>query len=160
MTVDVRTSLTIVREELANCQQDRLRYGWDVSEIDEANQTFTVRMKSPVDDQLYIIEIKFDNYKEWPLYIDFIDPATGEKGTKKAYPTNSKFDGFFHGMPCICHPASRKAYKDYNGPHNDWNITGWQQNSGVGTLTDIRAILRAIYSRISDPDKYAGRMNG
>ncbi len=160
MTVDARTSLDIVRVELRNCEEDCTRYRWMLSTIDEKNQGFTVVMKSPIDGELYIIVIKFDNYKEWPLHIEFVDPGTGERGTKSAYPApNDKIGGFFHEKPCICHPCSRKAYQGYTDLHNDWSIVGWQQHQQVGALTDIRAILLAIYHRISNPEVYRGRMH-
>lgn len=158
MTVDPKISLAIIRKELEECQEDASRNNWIISPTDESNQLFTVKMKSPIDDQEYIIEIKFDNYKEIPMNIEFIDPTTRTKGTKNAYPSGKGRHGsFFHGLPCICHPCSRKAYAP--GPHQDWTLAGWQQNPQAGSLTNIRAILLAIYSRISDEDEYGGRMH-
>jgi hypothetical protein len=161
MSVDPRTSICIVRKELQNCQEDSQRIGWEISEINEETQIFTVKMKSPIDNEQYIIEFRFDNYKEWPLLIEFIDAKTEQKGTKIAYPAPcKKFGGFFHEKPCICHPCSRKAYKDYTDLHKDWDMSGWQQNLGCGDLKNIQSILRAIYFRISNPEVYNGRMNG
>lgn len=158
MAVDSRISLNIVRKELEDCQEDVLRNHWEISPIDEQNQLFTVKMKSPIDSQEYIIEVKFDNYKEWPLFIEFINTITGERGTKNAYPSSKGKTGmFFHVFPCICHPCSRKAYSP--GMHADWTLTGWQQNTQVGSLTNIKSILSAIYSRISNEEEYNGRMH-
>lgn len=160
MSVDPRISLEIVRKEIQDCQQDIERCGWKVSDIDEGGQIFTVKMESPLDSQKYILEIKFDNYKEWPLLMEFIDPSSGERGNKKAYPADGgKHGSLFHGHPCICHPCSRKAHKGYSNVHADWALIGWQQMPQTGTLTNIRAILLAIYSRISNPDIYKGRMS-
>jgi len=157
MAVDARISLAIVRKELEDCLADASRNKWEISKIDEEQQKFSVTMRSPVDDEVYIVQVKFDNYKQLPLYIEFIDPDTGKAGTKHAYPkSKGHAGGFFHGHPCICHPCSRKAYNP--GPHKDWNLTGWQQNSKVGSLTNIRAILLAIYGRISNEEIYGGRM--
>ena len=160
MSVDKRITIKIVEKEIQECQEDAGQWNWEISEINVENQSFTVYMKSPIDNEKYIIEIKFDNYKELPLLIEFIDPITGKKGIKSAYPKNKgKYGNIFHGLPCICHPCSRKAYKkDYGGPHSDWAIIGWEKNSRIGTLTNIRAILQAIYFRISYPDIYYGRM--
>lgn len=160
MTVDPNTSLRIVLKELEECQQEIEDYGWDVSEIDESSQSFTVKMRSPIDKEEYILEVGFENYKEWPPYLEFIDPETGEKGTKNAYPASgSKYGGFFHNNKCICHPCSRKAYKGYSGLHTDWTLAGWQQNEKTGTLTNLRAILTAIFERLRRPDIYGGRMH-
>ena len=156
MSVDPKISLSIVKNELKVCHKDIERFGWEISEIDEINQTFKVKMKSPIDDQQYIMEIKFDNYKEWPLLIEFIDPVTGERGTKNAHPTGP----LFHDKPCICNPCSRKAYKGYTDLHQEWNLIGWQNEKQVGTLINIQAILRAISSSIRNHETYRGRKSG
>lgn len=156
MTVDSIISLRIIEDELKDCEKDIKRFGWDISEIDEINHTFKVKMKSPIDDEQYIIEIDFENYKELPLLIEFIDPVTGERGNKNAYPTGD----LFHDKPCICNPCSRKAYKGYANIHQEWNLMGWQNEKQVGTLINIQAILRAISSSIRDQEKYLGRKNG
>lgn len=157
MPVDPRISLAIVQRELEACKEDSILYHWEISPIDEANQQFTVKMKSPIDKQEYVIEIKFDNYKETPLNIEFIEPTTGQRGTKNAYPSSRGRTGsFFHPNAIVCHPASRKAYGTL---HNDWNLAGWQSNEKTGSLTTIAAILDAIYYRISNEEEYGGRMH-
>ncbi len=158
MSVDPRISLNIFQNELRDSQKDAARFKWEISEIDGSNQLVTVRMTSPCDGEQYILEIKFDNYKEWPLLIEFVDPQTNRKGTTRAYPSEKgNYGNLFHGHPCICHPCSRNAYQGHSNVHTDWNLTNWQQNPKVGTLKAIPAILRAIYSRISNPDIYNGR---
>ncbi len=157
MPVDPKISSAIVRQELEACKEDIALYGWEISSIDEPNQVFTVKMKSPIDNQVFIVEIKFDNYKEIPPYIEFIDPTTGQRGSKIAYPASKGRTGsFFHTNACICHPCSRKAY---GGLHKDWALSGWQSNEKTGSLKNIRGILEAIYSRISNEDEYGGRMH-
>lgn len=160
MSVDPRISLTIVQKELQECQKDAARFKWVISEIDERNQLFTIKMTSPSDGEEFIVEMKFDNYKEWPLLIEFIDSKNGERGTKRAYPSEQgNYGNLFHGYPCICHPCSRKAYQGYGDVHKEWDLTNWQQNSQVGLLKTIPAISRAIYARISNPNIYKGRMH-
>lgn len=156
MSVDKRISIIVARKELQDCINDAKRWKWEISSIDENTQSFIIKMRSPIDSEEYIIEIQFDNYKELPLLIEFIDPSTQEKGTKNAYPSDGSL---FHNFPCICNPCSRKAYNEvYGGPHQDWKMNNWQQNPKVGSLKEIRAILRAIYFRISNKDIYKGRM--
>jgi hypothetical protein len=158
--VDPDISLSIVKSELAECGEDAKRYGWIISEIDESNQLFSVSMQSPLDRQEYILEVKFDNYKELPLYLEFIDPVTNERGTRNSYPRNEGDNSsFFHSQPCICNPCSRKAYVGYSGVHKDWtNLQGWQQHEKIGELKNVGAILRAIFFRISSDKLYRGRM--
>lgn len=167
MSVARSISLARVKSELENCAVYAANCGWLISEIDEPNQLFTVSMSSPLtlrkeNDQpvyeTFILEIRFDDFPELPLLMEFIDPKTNERGTKNAYPKSN--NSFFHPMPCICNPCSRKSYKSFtsNAPHGDWKLSGWQTNEKVGTLKTVDAILKAIYSRISDPETYAGRM--
>lgn len=158
--MDPAISLSIIKTELKNCQDDASKYGWLITEVDELRQSFTVSMKSPVDNEQYIVRFQFDNYREYPLFIEFIDPGSNSFGVKHAYPQNT--DSFFHALPCICHPCSRKAYKQYSNvaPHNDWTLVGWQSNPQTGSLQNVQSILRAIYHRISDPELYKGRMKG
>ena len=160
MAVDPRISLNLVRNELEDCKSLADVYGWEISYINETKQFFLVKMVSPVDGEPYILKIKFDNYKSIPLHIDFIDPKSGKSGIQRAYPKSTKEAGkLFHNKPCICHPCSRKAYKIEKGPHPKWSLSGWRQNPKIGSLTNIKAILQAIFSRISNPDLYGGRMS-
>nr|WP_281719616.1 hypothetical protein [Nitrosomonas nitrosa] len=163
MSVAKSISLARVKRELENCSQYAINCGWLISEIDEPNQLFTVKMISPIEiksvREQFILEVTFDDYPEIPLLLEFIDPKSGDRGTKNAYPKGAN-DNFFHPFPCICNPCSRKSYKSYNAmaPHSDWNYSGWQTNSKVGTLKSVDSILKAIYSRISNPEFYVGRM--
>lgn len=161
MAVDPRIALSNVRRELDECKDVAELYGWEISYINEKAQLFHVQMISPIDDEKYIMEIKFDNYKSIPLLIEFIDPKSNKRGIRRAYPKSQDYAGrFFHGHPCICHPCSRKAYKSEAGLHPKWSLGGWRQNPRVGTLTSIKAILLAIYFRISNEGLYGGRMSG
>lgn len=168
MSVAKSISLARVKRELENCAQYSKSCGWLISEIDEASQLFTVKMTSPVNlrpsgeppvYETFILEVRFDDYPEIPLLLEFLDPKTGERGSKSAYPKGK--DSFFHPkLPCICNPCSRKSYKSFNplAPHGDWTLSGWQTNKKVGTLKSVDAILRTIYLRISNPNTYVGRM--
>jgi len=158
MSVDKLISLQRVKKELGPCYIYGANCGWIFSEIDESNQSFGIQMTSPVDGEMYQIDVVFNDYPEIPLLIEFIDMRTGTRGTKYAYPKNK--DSFFHTFPCICNPCSRKSYKSFdNGaPHGDWQMIGWQNNPKVSTLTNIESILKTIYLRICKQDIYVGRM--
>lgn len=157
MSVSASISLKKVTVELERCTDYAEKCGWLITGIDELNQAFKVTMTSPLDGEVYILEVIFSDYPELPLILEFIDPDTKEKGTKHAYPKSK--DSFFHGAPCICNPASRKSYREFHpkGPHRseEWQLAGWKQNLKVGTLTTVDSILRTIYLRISDDRFYA-----
>jgi hypothetical protein len=155
MSVQPQISLITVRREIEECHDGYALYGWSTSDIDVDNQTFTVFMTSPIDNEKFELEFKFDNYPEWPYLIDFIDPKTRGKGTVHAYP-KGKTDSFFHGNGVICHPCSRKSHRGYSGLHQEWNLIGWQ--TLAGGLINLKSILEAIYIRISDNSFYDGRM--
>lgn len=159
MSVDRRISIATIRSELDKCHEHCKRFGWKISEIDEEALSFTALMESPIDQEKYLMEVQFDNYPQLPALIEFIEPDTGARGTTKAYPKSE--GSFFHGMPCICNPCSRKSYKQFseNAPHGDWQLDGWRDNPQTGNLKSINSILSTIYRRISDKRHYTGRMS-
>jgi hypothetical protein len=159
MSVDNSISLQRIKKELEPCFLYGSNCGWVFSDIDESNQSFNVRMQSPLlDKDYYLLEVVFNDYPEIPLLLDFIDIRSGERGKPYSYPKNN--DSFFHPFPCICNPCSRKSYKSFDekAPHGDWQMIGWQNNTQVGTLTNLESILKTIYLRICKPETYEGRM--
>jgi len=156
MAVDRAVSRSIIEFELDKCREYADKYGWEISPLDENALSFNVKLTSPIDKESFIVSFRCDNYRELPPYIDFIDPNSGQSGLKKSYPLSS--DGFCHQNALICHPCSRKAYRDLNGPHGDWRLVDWERNPKTGALKSIPAILLAIYERISQPGVYRGRM--
>lgn len=161
MSVDRNITIATIASEIEECNEYCEKYGWKLSEFNSETLSFTVHMISPVDKEEYYIEFSCDNYPEYPIFIEFYEPISNEKGTLKCYPKVK--DNFFHPMPCICNPCSRKSYKDFSGnsaPHGEWQLNAWKTYKQVGTLITIPNILRAIYGRISDPEpnNYTGRM--
>ncbi len=159
MSVDRNISINIVETELQACIPLAEKYGWSISEINREDLKFIVSMKA-LDGERYHMEITFDDYREIPLLIEFFDPITGEKGTRKCYPQKKNSDSFFHTFPCICNPFSRKSYKqfDQKAPHGDWKLADWQSNVRLRSLRTLANILSAIYFRLNNPTKYDGRM--
>lgn len=156
MTVSHNISLQIIKKEIENCKTDPIIKNLKYSDLNEENLSFTVELKSSVDDNIFIMELCLDNYKELPPYIEFIDSETRERGIKHAYPKGP--DGFFHDKPCICNPCSRKAYVGYSDLHKEWKINSWQQIPEVNSLTDLKSIIKAVNNRINNPLYYSGRM--
>lgn len=153
MAVDKEISKEIIRAELNQIQPLIKTSGWTLEEKME-ELSLTISLRSSVDNEEYIMEFRCDNYKEWPPFIEFIDPATGEKGIRRAYPKNG--NGFFHQHPCICAQFNRKAYSQYGGPHGDWDIGNWMNlRPEVGTLGDIIILIQRL---INNKNFYNGRM--
>jgi hypothetical protein len=152
VSVDPAITRLILEEEVQGMASLAEAYGWEV--IPDLNAlTVSVRMSSIIDQQVFIVEARCDDYKEMPPYFEFIHPDTGERGTKRCYPAGSNY---FHSMPCICVQWNRKAYKRESGPHADWNIANWiQARRGTETLGDM---FHLVQKEINQRGKYRGRM--
>ena len=156
MTLPPNIVNDIVCEELKKCTSLQSE-SFCISPYDEHSQVFTVHIKSKIDDEEYLLEVKCDNYNEYPPYLEFLDPITNERGTKNAYPYCNG-DGFFNTALCICNPCSRKAYVTGMPHNNDWNMVGWKENDRVNSLNTLYTILKAILYRINSSTYYSGRM--
>lgn len=161
MAVDREISRAVMETELALVRDAACTHKWGVIPY-WPELRLIVTMYSHTN-EIFIVEFTCDYYKELPPYIEFIDPQSGERGTRHAYPRSS--DSLFHDSgPCICAPFSRKAYKPFysTGPHNDWSPGDWTTSkvndcdwSNYSTLCDM---IGLIQTRISRPELYRGRM--
>ncbi len=161
MAVPIAISREHVRQELNLAQDLASTLGWKI-ESDLEKLTIKVTMRAHNDDK-YILIGQFDDYKEKPPLLEFVDPDTGQTSTPHAYPKCR--DSLFHGNgPCICAPFSRKAYKDYRdgAPHGDWKFVDWMSakasNVDWSNYNTLPAMLGLIQTRLSRPDLYEGRM--
>lgn len=152
------TSIAIIKKQILESASLFQSLNLEFSSIDEENLIFTVRFTAK-DDETYLLSVQFDNYPQWPPFLEFIDEDNGAAGVVQAYPAST--DSFFNrynNQPVICHPCSRKAYKELNGIHKDWDdYTAWQVNEKTGTIKNLTGILLAIYSRLNGTT-YNGRM--
>lgn len=161
MAVDAEITRQHLRDELALVKELATTHKWGMIP-DYEHLTVLVTMYAHTGD-LFIVEIRCDDYKEVPPFFEFIDPDTGQRGTRHAYPKTT--DSFFHDSgPCICAPFNRKAYKSVvpTGPHGDWNFGVWQtstaNNFPWANYSKLGDMLGLIYTRVSRPDLYKGRM--
>jgi hypothetical protein len=161
MAVDAEISRQHFRQELALVNELAATFTWEVAP-DYDRLLVVVRMRAHTRD-LYVVEAKCDDYKELPPFFEFIDPETGERGTRRAYPKTT--DSLFHDSgPCICAPFSRKAYKSVvtTGPHGDWKFGDWQTSTASNVqwanFAKLGDMFGLIYTRVTRPDLYRGRM--
>ncbi len=152
MTVDPEISRQIVQEEVEAMASIAYEYGWEVT---PNLQTFTVtvKMHSAIDQEVYVVEARCDNYRSLPPYFEFIHPQTSERGTQRCYPADGSY---FHSTPCICVQWNRKAYQSEGGPHADWDMAGWMA-ARPGTIS-LGDMFHLIQVRINKRDAYKGRM--
>lgn len=152
MSVAPAATHLIMEEEIEGMASLAESYGWEVTPDLDA-LTVTVRMTSSIDQEVYIVEARCDDYKEKPPYFEFIHPDTGDRGQRHCYPNDG--GDYFHSMPCICVEWSRKAYKSENGPHGNWNMGNWMAaRPGTLTLGDMFHMIQKI---INQQGKYKGR---
>jgi hypothetical protein len=161
MAVNAEISAHLMREELALARDLARTHKWGL--IPNFEDSLLLATMYSYSGDLFILEVRFDDYKERPPLFEFIDPETGEKGTPRAYPRTN--DSLFHTSgPCICAPFNRKAYKALfdTGPHSDWNLGDWVTSTANGTnwanFSKIGDMLGLIQTRLSRPELYKGRL--
>lgn len=152
MSVDPDISRQIIREEVEAMSALASTYGWTVN-LDFPKLTVTLHMRSNVDNQVFIVEAKCDDYKALPPIFEFIHPETSERGTPTCYPAGGSY---FHKTPCICVQWNRKAYRQLGGPHGNWEMINWMKaRPGMTTLGDM---FHLIQIEINKKSQYTGRM--
>ncbi len=156
MSVDPDISRRVVQEELELMAPLIASYGWEVT-TDLPSLIVSIKMKSSIDTQSYVLEAKCDDYKELPPFFEFVDPVANERGTKQCYPADG---GFFWTQPdkppCICVQWNRKAYSVHGGPHGDWLMSNWMSlRPGMTMLGDF---FHLVQRQINNKQMYKGRM--
>jgi hypothetical protein len=153
LIVDPAIASAIVEEELARCVPLQATFGWTM-EWDPQALRVEVGLRSAVDGEPYLLRAVCDNYKAWPPFLEFLEPDTRRAGTPRAYPRGGR--GYFHSMPCVCAPFSRKAYTQCGGPHGDWQISNWMAlRPEVTMLGEIFLLIQLL---LNDPTAYQERM--
>lgn len=157
MSVDPGITRAILEEELVAMAHLAASCSWQVTpNLD--NLTITVRMKSAIDGEEYILEAKCDDYRELPPTFEFIHPQDGTRGTRHCYPSDQGGSSYFHSSPCICIQWNRRAYGSLGGPHTEWTMTSWAEGR-PGTLA-LGDMFFLVHRQINDPTQYRGRMKG
>ena len=82
MAVDLDITRHHIREELALAKPLAVTYKWGIIP-DYERLTLLVTQYAHTGD-LFIMEVRCDDYKEVPPFFEFIDPDTGAHGTRHA----------------------------------------------------------------------------
>lgn len=154
MAVLIQISLDHVRRELDEAGDLIQSMGLKVDDsmLSEHDLRFRISGRSRSDDELYVVEFQCDDYRELPPFVEFVDPKTGQLGTRRAYPN------VFHGHPCICARFNRKAYTGYSGLHSDWAFGDWTAERATDHIGGmISHIFGAILGHRSGYN-YTGRL--
>ena len=122
----------------------------DTAMLSEEDLRIRVTGVSRVDQEAYVVEMRFDGYREIPPLVEFVHPETGELGVRAAYPS------CFHDHPCICARYNRKTYRGHSNIHSRWQYGDWSSEPGT---EQIGGMLNHIFASINDHfDSYKGRM--
>ncbi len=161
MAVSPEVTRQYLEDELALVTDVATTYKWSVTP--DFDKLVVLVTMSAHNGDLFVLEVRCDNYKETPPFFEFIDLDSGQRGTPRAYPKGP--DSFFHSSgPCICAPFNRKAYKSVvgTGPHGDWNLGDWMTSSANNVpwanYSKLGDMLGLIQKRLSRPEWYSGRM--
>ena len=139
-------SLAIVNEELPPADAYALRHGWvlrwHAEELFLLAETF-----HPANGDPFRLRADLDNYKAQPPVWRSIVPGSLDVVGKfpAAGPPLPGMASIFHTQRLICAPFSRLAFKEYGGPHQDWNGDGnWLQVRGNVTATTLAEMIAQI----------------
>jgi hypothetical protein len=146
VSVPVEATLNVLRAEQEECEAFGAALGlpMDWSALVAGRPVVMVGFLNAPGD-LFTAEVDFAGYPDLPPNIEFVDIATGERGTARLYPS------CFHSMPCVCARYNRKAYGDRGGPHGEWRLKDWQDpTSGAAVrTTGFAMIISDLYGKIA-----------
>ncbi len=109
------------------------------------------------DGSKFVLQVECDNYPETPPSWRWTNLESGELDQPQDTPAGE--NGYFHPSRRICAPWNRNAYRqvDEKGPHRNWKLAAWMENSSTGECTTLSAMaLRLSVELLSD--RYKGRM--
>jgi hypothetical protein len=142
--LDIAITRGYLREEVAAAERWATRHGIALA-YDDACLTVRVEMQGSSAEgsspERYLVVGQFDDYRLLPPAWQFVDHRTGMAIGLPAYP---KPDGgsVLHGNGLVCAPWNRLAYKNLGGPHDNWDISKWQDVKD-GTRADYVADMLA-----------------
>lgn len=144
--------------------RNRLSISWEEEEL-----ALCLRLEGPGRNagtiERYLLVGRFDEYKALPPAWTFVHPDTEEPLGPPAFPRSTKGyrrSGLFINSgregAVICAPFNRLAFKQEDGPHEDWGApSNWENaaRSGQVHATEIGPMLSVIHQVVG---RSAGRM--
>lgn len=142
----------LVKVELDALRENAGLMGWSVEQIDDL--TFVLGL-SAKDGETYHLRVRCDGYPATPPAWHWFDPPTGRIDDRRDTPRGGNF---LHSKGVICAPWNRLAYTnvDSRGPHSDWQIGAWQNNSYTRACRTLGAMALRIAHELMK--SYEGRL--
>lgn len=131
----------LVAEEVRQLQDVAEGEGWSVTILSPLSFVvgFIARDGTPM-----WVRCDADEYKRLPPTWRWCDQLGQNVGGGKFTPNGGS--QFFHQSGNICAPWNRDAYSSINpsGPHGDWNIGNWLENSYTGQARSLAAMAMRL----------------
>jgi hypothetical protein len=116
-------TLIHLEDELPGAQTWAERHGDPLLWVPEALEV-RVALTQPETKELFFLRGHFDDYREIAPAWTFTDAVWTAPPRQQLFPRPapplSGGVSVFHPQPVICAPFNRLAYRQQNGPHNDW----------------------------------------
>jgi hypothetical protein len=143
-------SRALLADELPAAEALAKRMGWEIT-FNKDLLRVDVQVKHPKTGHLLLLDADLAGYRAVPPAWQFLEPKTRE-AVKNAWPAAAPVQGkssIFHGA-LICAPFNRLAFKDLQGPHNDWGgPTAWLDVKGTVFAANLAEMLQVIRLHLS-----------
>lgn len=142
----------LVKVELDALKENASLMGWSIEQIDDL--TFVLELPAK-DGVSYHLRVRCDGYPAMPPAWHWFNPAIGRIDDPQDTPRGGNF---LHSNGVICAPWNRLAYTtvDSRGPHSDWQIGAWQNNSHTMACRSLSAMALRIARELMK--SYEGRL--
>lgn len=134
-----------VSEELAILERIAADRGWMLRRISDLR----FHLGSPArDGSWFYLLVDCSDYPAIPPAWHWADASSDVLDQPKDIPQGS---GFLHPNGVICAPWNRLAYKavDSRGPHGEWLIGDWRNNSYTGKCKTLPAMALRIFVELN-----------
>jgi hypothetical protein len=142
----------LMKAELDELKENASLMGWWIEQIDDLAFVLGLQAKDGV---TYHLRVRCDGYPATPPAWHWFNPATGRIDDRRDTPRGGNF---LHSNGVICAPWNRLAYAtvDSRGPHRDWQIGAWQNNSYTRACRTLSAMALRIACELLK--SYEGRL--
>ena len=144
-----------VAEELVPLREQAGWLGWSL--VESSPLHFLLGLPAS-DGTRFYLSVDCDDYAVMPPAWRWCDVEGGSLDAPSCTPDGS---GFFHQHGVVCAPWNRLAYKtlDERGPHNDWTIGDWKNNSYTKGCKTLCAMALRLYVELNSP-RFAKKRKG
>ncbi len=136
-----------VAEELVPLREVAMDWSWVLEEFNPLQ--FLLGLPASDGSYLYL-HVDCDGYAVTPPAWRWCDAKAEMRDAPSCTPEGS---GFLHSNGVICAPWNRLAYKDLDarGPHNDWTIGDWRNNTHTRGCTALCHMALRLFVEVNSP---------